>query len=265
MVTLSEIKAHLERKAPNTRLNLVDGDFGHVSGAAVENWVQEAMTDLPHTRTDKPHDLLNRLHASHVERGIPHIEAMDYLWWPRILLSGKPKKNGNYANSQCAGADLVTYDMGSFPAGMNDARLINVKSHSLDRKGRAPNIQSALRLLRFFASILDHPERRLFLQKMSCWVLSVSHKKGCIIEIHAKDLFLLDVSQIPIINFDAALQMQWHVKDMVEIPGQTRAKFIRTFKDRFLDEWDRHYRGKTRTFTKLGDDIDSLLPWSDGV
>ena len=65
-----------------------------------------------------------------------------------------------------------------------------------------------------------------------------------------RELFKLKLSELQQINFDAAIQIQWHVKDMIEAE-QARTTFIAELGDTFIAQWKSHSRNKTERYTEL--------------
>ena len=60
------------------------------------------------------------------------------------------------------------------------------------------------------------------------------------------------------INFDAAIQIQWHVKDMTEIE-QTKLQFIERLANSFILQWRNHDMRKSEKYEKLVKDINEEL------
>ena len=84
---------------------------------------------------------------------------------------------------------------------------------------------------------------------------------ACILqnEIYLKDLFKLKVFKIPEINFDAAIQLQWHIKEMEENPEQTKEKFIKDLAIEVQKRWKEFSERRTREFDDLVNSILSIL------
>lgn len=235
-----------------------DNEFGHTSGAKIEKWVYEKLGENDCFKTWQPHNYLNTLFLLHQKGKLDHVEILNNTWWANLLIFGQPKPNGRYIKSQQEGADILLYD-GRRENEIKKIHLINVKSHQIERSSRAPNIISALRLLRFFNYILSHTKKREFLENMSYWFVSISYKNGKIEEIHTKNLFLLDVKKIKMINFDAAIQIQWHVKDMIEKQDQPKSQFIKELLTRVCKEWESHKKSKNIVFENLRKNINRSL------
>ena len=132
--------------------------------------------------------------------------------------------------------------------------IINVKSHNLQKKSRPPNIISAERLLKICSNMIDRGNFACNINKTELWFIGVNYeiddKGGVPKEVNIKSLTKLDISKVPQINFDAAIQIQWHVKDMIE-KNQSGIDFIRNFLTVFLKEWDNHVNTKTNKYNAL--------------
>lgn len=252
----SKLKTHVEHAG------IVEGldEFGHITGDAMESWIYDVFSTMSEFQTFKPHDFLNRL----AERPDMDLEKfLNRVWWSKLLLIGKPKPNDEaYKKTQQEGADLILCDNWENIHEDPNVVLVNVKSHNAGKSSRDPNIMSALRLLKFLKNILINSNRDIFLDQMSYWFVSVSHMDNHIKTINMRDLFLLDTTQIPLINFDAAIQIQWHVHKMIQIPTQTKLQFIEGLTSRFEFQWSHHKESKDRIYGEMIKDIKNSL---DGI
>jgi putative N-acetylmannosamine-6-phosphate epimerase len=90
------------------------------------------------------------------------------------------------------------------------------------------------------------------LDKVNLWFIGIYYRQSenhtIIEDVYIKDFFKLDVKKIPVINFDAAIQIQWHVKDMVEIEDQDKLTFIEKLADTFMEQWQGHVKGKQEKY-----------------
>ncbi|MEM4005816.1 MAG: HincII family type II restriction endonuclease [Desulfurococcaceae archaeon] len=158
-------------------------------------------------------------------------------------------------------ADLVLFYGKDLIEDINDVILINVKSHDIEKVSRPPNIISAKRVLEFIRDVLIYCPN--LLDKINLWFLGIYYRRrgrnAEIIEVYAKDFFKLDVTRIPIINFDAAIQIQWHVKDMVEIPDINRAKFIENLAKEYLKRWERFAKRRSENVRQLVNELINLI------
>ena len=162
-------------------------------------------------------------------------------------------------------ADIVLFYGGDdIVENLNDVVLINVKSHNIDRESRDPNIISAKRVLEFSKDLL---ERALvfpdFINKANLWFIGLYFRRhneySEIIEVHVKDLFKLDVTKIPVINFDAAIQIQWHVKNMVERDNVDKLTFIESLAEEYLKRWEEFARRRTVRLKGVVDELKNLV------
>ncbi|AGK61366.1 hypothetical protein Asulf_01375 [Archaeoglobus sulfaticallidus PM70-1] len=136
-------------------------------------------------------------------------------------------------------ADIILFYGNDLVDNINDIVAINVKSHNLDRPSRDPNIISAKRIIDYMKDILE--TKPSIIDKVNLWFIGIYYRQSSgyasIEEIYIKDFFRLDVKKIPTINFDAAIQIQWHVKDMVELESQDKLTFIESLAEEFNKRW----------------------------
>jgi len=194
-------------------------------------------------------------------------------WWgfkferDRLLVTEKQirsfTRNGIIGRWQQEAGDIVLFYGDEIPTDIiNEIILLNVKSHYIKRESRPPNIMSAERLLKFFNSLLNRDDAYEMLEKVNLWFVGVSYdmtSTGAIASsVHIRDLFLLDLSKLPQINFDAAIQIQWHVKDMIEIV-QDKFTFVEKLADTFMEQWQRHAKSKQEKYEKLAKNLKDCI------
>lgn len=159
-------------------------------------------------------------------------------------------------------ADLILFYGKDISNDINDVILINVKSHDIKRKSRPPNIISAKRVLEFFRDVLKQCQSMI--NKVDLWFLGIYYVKRSgsnaeITEVYIKDFFKLDVTKIPMINFDAAIQIQWHVKDMVENPKIDKLTFTESLAEEYLKRWEEFVDRRTRNIENLVNELIKLI------
>jgi len=149
-------------------------------------------------------------------------------------------------------ADIMLFYGNDIMQDLNDVILINVKSHDIDRESRDPNIISAKRVLEFFKDLLEKSIRfgsPQLINKIALWFIGIYYKRhdeySKIVEIYVKDFFKLDVTKIPVINFDAAIQIQWHIKNMIEREDIDKLSFIESLVDEYLKRWQEFMKRRT--------------------
>lgn len=257
------------REYIKTTNSIPGGDigYGHAVGSKVEMFAYDLLQKCLPSMNDQisvhwPHEFLNKLLDKHQMLGLDHTDIITRTWWGKLLLQKKPKPE-TYKQTQGLGADLICYHGNEFKD-LVDVILLNVKSRNTERSGRHPNIISAYRLLDYFSNICyDSPTNEL-LDKIQYWVMGFDHKSGLIHNVYVKDLFKLDVSKMPPINFDAALQLQWHVGDMETLPNQTNREFISNFTKKFNDDWKKHKERRDKRVQKNTRTIKKSL-WLNSV
>lgn len=230
--------------------------YGHAAGTPAEEWVKDVLNENG-LQALYPNEFVVKILKSERARN----EILKKAWWTPLLVSKKQLKeydsNGTCTRWQQEGADIVVFFGDDFKKDYNEIILINVKSHDLSRASRAPNIMSVMRIMEFMEDILSNkPE---LLPEVDLLFVGVYYdcttKGGVVRQIPVKDLFKLDVSKIAQINFDAALQLQWHVKDMIEIE-QTKEQFIRALSQAVYDQWTKHVKGREKKIIHLVSSIE---------
>ncbi|MEK6906845.1 MAG: HincII family type II restriction endonuclease [Nanoarchaeota archaeon] len=187
-------------------------------------------------------------------------------FWDKLLITKKQfddfKEGKHLKRWQQEGADLVLFYGEDLLKEPNKVILLNVKSHESSRKSRDPNIMSAQRLIEYINDLIGRIDGKNLLDNAELWFIGVNYlateKGGKITGIFVKDLFKLDVSLIPQINFDAAIQIQWHVENMKEIE-QSNKEFAIKLLDEFIIRWEKHSKHKDSKYKILAKSIKSKL------
>lgn len=100
------------------------------------------------------------------------------------------------------------------------------------------------------------------LKNAELWFLGVDYtvasEGGQVKKINIKELFKLEVAKIPQINFDAAIQIQWHVSNMIE-KNQTKREFVLNLVNEFMKRWTRHSESKQKKYEKIAQSIKTNL------
>ena len=147
---------------------------------------------------------------------------------------------------------------------LNDVLLLNIKATEAKENGepvgRPPNIVSAMRLLKFFVELFD--KKPHLTEKANVWLVGFDYipmggGKVRIEQAHFKSMLKLDLEKAPPINFDAAIQIQWHLNDMVEDETQSLGDFAKKLANKYRDEWKTFTNRRT---DKLENIIKKLLP-----
>jgi len=165
------------------------------------------------------------------------------VWWGKVQqFSEKNIKRitkGEEPKLQQALGDIVI----KYGDDLNDVILVNVKATEVsdgEPIGRPPNIISAYRLLDFFVHIFE--EKFHLIKKVNVWIVGFYYNpmgegKVKIVKCHFVDMFKLDLDKAPPINFDAAIQIQWHTGDMIERGEQTLEEFAEKLAEKYQTEW----------------------------
>jgi len=271
-VTPEEIKERIKEQfasilkaGQETEISGIEEDsYGHSAGTPFEEWVKSRLTDNGWI-VYYPNEFVVKL-CQRIDRRQNLIEVLRENWWSSLLVRREQindciagKRVGRW---QQEGADLVLLYGDDLLRDSESVILLNVKSHNIIRKSRPPNIMSGQRLLQFFHEILVKRGYKTKLERLEIWFIGIGYvvenSNALIQEVYVKDLFKLDASKIPQINFDAAIQIQWHVKDMVE-KDQSKTEFIRDLCKTFLMQWKKHAKNKEEKYIKLVTEIDQIL------
>jgi hypothetical protein len=189
-------------------------------------------------------------------------------WWGSYVVSEsqleavlKGKKPPIYQQSL---ADVIIFYGEDISRDLNDVLIINVKSHDESKLSRPPNIISALRALEFGKDLLMKAQRYPdFIDKANIIFVGIYYSTKdnhvYVIDVHVKDFFKLDVTRMPQINFDAAIQIQWHVRDMVENPAIDKLTFLENLAKKYLIEWQRFVGQRTKDVESLINDLNKLI------
>jgi len=238
--------------------------YGHLAGTPIEEWVRSNLSTFLTYRSYYPNQFLEDC-FNEIGKNKNEITAfLENTWWGTLLATGKQIEefieSGKISRWQQEGADIVVFYGNNVLKDSGKVILINVKSHESTRDSRPPNIMSAQRLLVFIKHILNtNPDS---INEINLFFIGVDYEnkgvKSFVNSIHIKDLYRLDLDQLPQINFDAAIQIQWNVKDMIE-KDQTKIDFIKKLAKIFLAQWEHHSKQKFKKYKSLVSDIESCL------
>jgi len=223
-------------------LSIPRGATGSGTGQPFENWLQNLLPEIIEYQVFGKFDF-----AKYVIKNYLNNKSLTSLlkttWWAAFQQltpsSVRRIEEGEQPKLQQAFGDIIV----KYGDDWNDILLIDVKATEISNgkpTGRPPNIVSAFRLLRFFAGLFD--EKAHLIEKVNVWLIGfdyipVGNGEVRINQAHCKDLFALDLDKTPSINFDAAIQIQWHLRDMVEREDQTLEEFARGLANKYLDDW----------------------------
>jgi len=259
--------AEIERMPEENKIiNIPVGATGSAAGLPFEDWFyQELRSRITGLGFEifRPFDfVLYIINEIIDQRRIPLDQLRNNVWWWSIQQFSesliKRVREGERPKQQQAMGDIIV----KYGIDLNDVVLINVKATEVDKRGkpvgRPPNIISSLRLLEFLHRLFT--KHRNLIDKVNIWLVCFHYyrPRPGIAKIHKaifRDLFKLDLSKAPSINFDAAIQIQWHVEEMIEDPSLTIEKFAIILARKLLDEWERFYQKRDRKIRKLTEEL----------
>ncbi len=238
--------------------------YGHSAGTPLEGWIKEQLSENG-WKIYFPNEIVSEVFNN--IKDIPKIrQFLEGTFWAKLLVTKKQFENFEVKKPiirwQQEGADLVLFYGEDIMKEPNKMILLNVKSHESSRKSRDPNIMSAQRLLEYLDYIISKESGEELLDFAELWFVGVNYlattKGGKIGGIFVKDLFKLDTSLIPQINFDAAIQIQWHVENMIE-KEQTNKEFTLSLSEEFFKRWTKHSTQKENKYKILTERIKKKL------
>jgi hypothetical protein len=259
--TIYELCSELNKAKDKPIVNLKKGASGSAAGLPFEDWAYNKLKE----RFREPYRLFNTYDlAEYLTYNILNKTSLSELrgktWWvglqqlteetiQEIRLGRRPK-------FQQALGDLIL----QYGDDINTVALLNIKSSELgdDRpQGRPPNIVSAYRLLEFLAELID--EKYHLIDKVAIYFLGFYYKRideehVSVDRCYLRNLFKLDVKKAPPINFDAAIQIQWHIMDMVE-KEQSLLDFAEQLAEKYLEEWRAFTNTRTRKIERTIDNL----------
>lgn len=250
----------------NEKINgLTINSQGHEGGVKVENWVEKKLEEIEWNASVFSSEDFIENYLESIGRDEKRVseELCDKWWGLKVLVTKKQidefLANKKVSKWQQAFADIVIFYGGDMTVNPNKLFLINVKSHNVEKKGRHPNIVSSLRVMRLFRDILIREDANQSIKELNLFFIGVDFSPKLeyadVKKTYIKDFFKLDVGKIPQINFDAAIQMQWHVDEMVEIE-QNKYDMIKNFSSLVYEKWKEQAKRRTLQFKKLHDTIE---------
>lgn len=235
-----EINKSDENKKPV--ISIPVGATGSAAGLPFELWFKNEMSGRTKYKVFGRIDFMKYVIQSFLEN-IGLDELHKTTWWSRLQQFSAENirriQSGEEPKLQQALGDIVI----KYGEDLNDVVLINVKAtEASDGRpiGRPPNIVSAFRLLNFFLEIFD--EKSHLVNKVNTWLVGfyynpIRNGRVRIVSCHSVNMFKLDLDKAPEINFDAAIQIQWHLGDMIEREEQTLEDFAKKLADKYWGEW----------------------------
>jgi hypothetical protein len=243
---------------------------GSAAGIPFEEWVVNAL------KSCKLNAFLQEGFVEYVVKELQELGFSSFIenivfektWWGSYVVSESQLKaalkNEKPTVYQQSLADVIVFYGSDVSKDLNDVLIINVKSHDVSKLSRPPNIISALRVLEFGKDLLTkaqyYPD---FIDKANIIFVgiyySIKDNIGHIVDIYVKDFFKLDVNEMPPINFDAAIQIQWHVRDMVENPAIDKITFLENLAKKYLIEWQKFMGERTKVIENLINELNKLI------
>jgi hypothetical protein len=238
------------------------GATGSAAGLPFEKWFQKAISDKIKYEVFGRLDFMNYILENY---NISLDILLKTTWWGgfqqftpenirRVKKGEKPKLQ------QTLGDIIIKYGND-----LNDIILINVKATEVSNGepvGRPPNIISAYRLLRFFLELFNNKPH--LIKKVNVWLVGFDYnpleeEKVRIRQCHFKNLFWLDLDKAPPINFDAAIQIQWHLRDMIECEEQTVEDFAQKLAYKYRAEWKAFVNQRNEKLERFVEKLLSLI------
>jgi hypothetical protein len=243
-------------------IEIPKGATGSAAGLPFENWFRKILSESIKYDVFERLEFMRYIAENYLEKKIITLKELhEYVWWGDLqqFTDGALKRveRGGIPKLQQALGDIIV----KYGEDLNDVILINVKATEISDGGpvgRPPNIISALRLLNFLVKIFKR--RKNLKDKINVWLVGFyylprENNKVQICRSYFKDLFKLDLEKAPPINFDAAIQIQWHLAEMVEDENQTLDGFAIKLGRKYLSEWESFKKQRDEEIRKLVNDL----------
>jgi len=259
-------------KAPN---RIVAGISKRIHGSAAglpfEDWVKNTLKNCGlnvFLQEEFIGYIVKKLKESGFNAKAIENSIFEKTWWgPYVVSETQLKtalKNEKPPVYQQSLADIIVFYGRDLSRDLNDVLIINVKSHDESKLSRPPNIISALRVLEFGKDLLVKAQRYPNLIEKANIIFigiyyAVKDSNAHITNIYVKDFFKLNVKVMPPINFDAAIQIQWHVRDMIEDPTIDKLTFLENLAEKYLNEWQIFMKERTRNVKEIIDELKRLI------
>ena len=285
----NRISSCLRNKKGGRLCNIFERRHGSAAGLPFERWVKEVLSDKrdsncgfnAYLQEDFISFIVERLRKD-LRKSNEEIRKIirNETWWgiEDYVISDSQLDNALKGKApdiyQGSMADIIVYygkdklQPSDYLDDINNVLLINVKSHDEKKRSRPPNIISALRLLKFGRDLLKRG--RNFLEKANLLFVGiyyeevengVGNKNRCVIikDIHIRDLFKLRVDAMPPINFDAAIQIQWHVREMKEDEHIDKLTFLEKLAEKYQKEWRGFMTSRTNEMEEIVKQVRDLI------
>ena len=226
---------------------------GHAAGEPFANLVYADLLRRHPGKIFKQYDYLNQLYINNrrslsyeQRKSLLPSETLAFLLGRGMRATEQWRPDNQFAEKQDDTADILYCDCGSYD-------LLDVKSHDPAKNAQPPNIISAYKVAQMCALLLDHEddENSFDINYVGVDWIEEGQQLKCVAASHAR-LFLASPEKL-YINWAAAIQLQFHVKNLPQdFPGTRRewaVRFLRHFCnsasrrcEEMLDKFVRPYR-----------------------
>jgi hypothetical protein len=256
--SIEELCREIDRAGPNRKpvITIPKGATGSAAGLPFELWFTTQLKKRIKYTVFGSIDFMKYITQNFLS-SMELDELVRTTWWARLQQFTNKKieriRKGEEPKLQQALGDVVI----KYGEGLNDVVLINVKATEVSGQtpvGRPPNIVSAFRLLSFLLEMFE--KKPQLIDKINVWLVGfyyqpLPNKKVKIIRCYFLDMFKLDLEKAPEINFYAAIQIQWHLHDMIENKDQTLAEFALKLANKYVTGWSAFVKGRDEKLKRL--------------
>jgi hypothetical protein len=256
--SIEELCREIDRAGPNRKpvISIPEGATGSAAGLPFELWFTTQLKERIKYTVFGSIDFMKYITQNFLS-SMELDELVRTTWWARLQQFTNKKieriRKGEEPKLQQALGDVVI----KYGEGLNDVVLINVKATEVSGQtpvGRPPNIVSAFRLLCFLLEMFE--KKPQLIDKINVWLVGfyyqpLPNKKVKIIRCYFLDMFKLDLEKAPEINFYAAIQIQWHLHDMIENKDQTLAEFALKLANKYVTGWSAFVKGRDEKLKRL--------------
>ncbi len=251
-------------KSEKPRINILSRATGSAVGTQFERHFQGEIVDILNVDIFNSLEFVQYVINEYLSQ-MPLAKLRKKVWWAELQQISdnavKRIQRGEAPKLQQAFGDIIL----KYDNGPNDIISLDIKSTEVSNgrpTGRDPNIVSAKRLLEFFTELFSTKSH--LVDKVHIWFVGFDYTplgggEVRIEKAHLRNLLKLDLDKAPPINFDAAIQIQWHLNKMIERKDQTLDEFAERLSEKFQAEWKLFTARRDKTLNEVITRLDNAI------
>jgi len=222
---------------------------GHAAGEPFDKHVYAAIKKQFPKNTFRQYEYLNFLFSKNLS-SVGFEERQKLFNSPTVMFLLSRGKNATdrwsienpFEEKQNDTADILVVKNNYF-------EIIDIKTRNISKSAQSPNIISAYKLAQLCAKMIDNNEFENF--SINYFEVDWSLEKSDLIckDTHYGNLFLAEPSSL-YINWSAALQIQFHVSDLIQSYDGTRKQWTKEYLKHFVAQAKRRSREMINKFVK---------------